>query len=54
MAFGASQNSNGSSAGECIIAWPTLLQISAIIAIRIVSRLKYRDTYREGIVSLQP
>ena len=38
-------NSNGSSARECIIAWP-ILQISASIAIRIVSRLKYRDTYR--------
>ena len=55
MAFGASQNSNGSSAGGCIIAWPIF-----------ASFRKYRDTYgiatqvsryvsyREGTVSLQP
>ena len=45
MAFGASHNSNGSSVGMCIIAWP-ILQISASIAVRVVSRLKDRDTYR--------
>ena len=34
-----------SSAGVRIISWP-MLQISTSIVMRIVSRLKYRDTYR--------